>query len=235
MTDRYKTVWETGSVSDVLAQLFRGKNSVSDISNALRQPKSTVSTKLRALDRDELVEKDKWTYTLNRDRIYEEVEAVVRAQVEKRFDHEILPDILDDIFDDDEIRQHLMHFVELEIGDDQASLQAIVKKYREEVELRYEIVLPLSDETPESLPERKRQFSRHLAILQALLPRPAHTAPSHGLALVEQLRPEEEYGADRDLLTFDDVMDEIVSWADQILEEEYGVTLRDLDRGGPDR
>ncbi|HLC45527.1 MAG TPA: helix-turn-helix domain-containing protein [archaeon] len=71
VTNRYSPAWDSRELCDVLFVLLKGPSSVQGIQKALDEPLSTVSSKLRALARDGIVEKDRWKYSLNDLRVYD--------------------------------------------------------------------------------------------------------------------------------------------------------------------
>jgi len=65
MTTIYKEFENNSEVMDVLFCIIDGKNDVKSIIKVLKQPQSTISTKLQFLRENHVVIKQKWNYDIN--------------------------------------------------------------------------------------------------------------------------------------------------------------------------
>lgn len=201
-TDRYQDTWNHGAVSDVIALLMDESKQPQEVMTELDISLSTASTKLRALERDGLAYKDKWTYELNIEAIYE----AFISQIRQWMDHEDFQQYADKIFANDEIRNHLLNFLQTELKFGKLStaekkhnnmrhsisLRDAIQRYRDLDMVRLNWVYQLNETPLEEIPKEKQAFWRYLTIIQALMPRAVWTENIHPTALQSQVFPGEE-------------------------------------------
>jgi len=70
MVTRYSEIENNSEVMDVLYYIILGHNTVKELKETLKQPQSTISTKLKFLRQNKIIIKDKWTFEPNWETIY---------------------------------------------------------------------------------------------------------------------------------------------------------------------
>jgi len=78
MVTRYSNIKKNSEVMDVLYYIILGRNTVKELKEVLKQPQSTISTKLRFLRQNKIISKNKWNFEPNWDEIYKIMYAELR-------------------------------------------------------------------------------------------------------------------------------------------------------------
>lgn len=236
MTDRYQDTWNHGEVSDVVAAFLRhGSMQPQQVMKVLNLPSSppkpaeeaieeaenwpeefsssrdvalsTVSTKLRALERDGLMKKDGWEYTLNVDAIYDEMTSFITAKIsDNRIPLDKFHEHKDTIFGNEDIREHLLGYLETELQfgklsqsekeynnmRESISINDAIRRYHDDDIFRLRIMFKLGEASLDDIPEEKQPFWKYLTIIHGGMSMAARSENIHDDALQEQISPSEE-------------------------------------------
>ena len=79
---KYRPFSQNSEVIDVFCCVLMGQDTVNKIQKKLKQPQSTISEKLRFMVRESVIEKHRWVFSPNWDKIIE----VSRKEIRKFFD-----------------------------------------------------------------------------------------------------------------------------------------------------
>lgn len=215
---KYASPRESGKLSEVLSKIFTESKRVPKIAEELETTESTIYKRLNALQREDLVQKDKYQYKANRDQLCDEFWNYLldEIRIEDKKRKEQFDSIKEEIYQNNEFRAHLLGVIENELHLSSTPLQKIFVKYRDRLEIRYAYVYQLThNQLPDNLSQDKKQFWKYLQIIQAYLPHAAWTEPIHGTALESQIFPGEEHK----MKTLDEMWYELVETADENLKD----------------
>lgn len=218
---KYKSPRDSEKLSEVLGLLFEKPKRAVEAGEDLGQARSTALRKLNALEKHGFAKKKEgeYEYHVNKQKIYDEFWNEItekihisEGQKQKRFES-----VKDQIYKNEEFKQHLLGFVETELQLTQTPLNDIFAKYRDRLDIRYDYVFQLTHNDIENtdLSTEKKRFWKYLCIIQAYLPHSAWTEPIHGTALQSQLYP----GQEHKIRHVDDMWQDLVDQADQNLTE----------------
>lgn len=192
---KYERPRESEKISEVLDKIFNEPKRVPEIAEELEKSESTVYKRLNALKKEELVKQENHSYSPNKDLIYNEFwNYITRSitirdkELEKQFNS-----IKNTIKENQELRKHLLKFVEKELETDNTPAQQIFVKYKDRLEIRYNYIYQLAnnDLSDKEIPEQKKKFWKHLQIIQALLPQAVWTETWHITELEKQIQSTE--------------------------------------------
>jgi len=84
MVTRYSSIEDNSEVMDVLYYIILDKNTVKELKNVLKQPQSTISTKLKFLRQNKIIIKDKWTFKPNWEAIYSKMYGILKEILKQK-------------------------------------------------------------------------------------------------------------------------------------------------------
>jgi len=218
---KYKSPRDSEKLSEVLGHLFEKPKRAVEVGQDLGQARSTALRKLNALEKHGLAEREEgeYQYRPNKQKIYDEfwkaiLESIQQSEEDSK---DRFNSIKNDLYQNEQFRQHLLDFVEMELQLSSTPLEEIFAKYKERLDIRYDYVFQLThnDIEDSSLSTEKKIFWKYLTIVQAYLPRSAWTEPIHGTSLQSQLYP----GQEHKIKDLDDMWQDLVDQAEEYLKD----------------